>query len=352
MFDPNFDRQKLMYHPVEVGRWLAEGRSRGPIYTELEVSNRCNCRCLFCGVDHQVNSSGEMMGLTLAREVITGLAELGNKSLMVCGHGEPLLNPEVVEIVRLAARRMSVSMTTNGVALTEAKLPLIDHLEWLRFSVNGGSPENYGLVHGTTAETFARVLTHIDAAVARKRTLQLPLTIGTQLVLLPENEGLVVELAQRLKALGVDYFSVKPYSQHPLSKNRQTVDYHQLLGLEQALRPLTDAHFKVIFRAQAMQRAGIAKSYRQCYGTHFLSFISANGDTWACNVFAGDPRFLTGNVAEQTLPEIWAGDRRREVLAFIENDLALTECRDLCRMDACNSYLWRLKTPWPHDNFI
>jgi MoaA/NifB/PqqE/SkfB family radical SAM enzyme len=352
VFDPDFDNQKLIYHPERVAEWLRLGNTTGPVYTELELSNRCNCKCLFCGVDHQVNTSGEMMGLELARKVIDGLAGLGNKSVMICGHGEPLLNPEVLAIVRLAAAQMSVSMTTNGVALSVEKLPLIDDLEWIRFSVNGCNPENYALIHGAGNEIFARVMANLGAAVARKREKNLLVTIGAQLVLLPENEALVVDLARQVKELGVDYFSIKPYSQHPLSKNRRQMDYQRLLWLEEQLRPLEAPGFKVIFRSAAMGRVGTAKSYKRCGGVHFISFISATGEVWECNVFAGDRRFYTGNARDEAFAEIWAGARRRAVVAFVDDELDLNQCRDLCRMEACNRYLWRLKKPWPHDNFI
>ena len=352
MFDPDFDGQKLMYHPDRVAEWLAEGKTSGPLYTELEISNRCNCRCIFCGVDHLVNGTGTIMDLELAGRVIDGLAELGNRAVMICGHGEPLLNPDVVKIVRMAAARMSVSMTTNGVALSPEKLHLIDDLEWIRFSVNGYDPENYALVQGTGESVFEKVLANISNAVARKKRLNLAVTIGTQLVLLPENVAGVVQLAQQFKELGVDYFTVKPYSQHPLSRNRHCIDYRGLLDLEEQLRSLEEDGFSIIFRAAAMQRAGTEKSYRACRGIHFISFITADGAVWECNVFAGDERFAVGRVGELTLPEIWRSPLRQRVVDFIENDFDLGQCRDLCRMEACNRYLWRLENPRPHDNFI
>ena len=49
---------------------------------------------------------------------------------------------------------------------------------------------------------------------------------------------------------------------------------------------------------------------------------------------------------------MWAGARRREVLAFLERGWDLGACRDVCRLDECNRYLWRLRHPRPHDNFI
>lgn len=352
MFDANFDRQKLMFHPLELAQWFAAGRTKGPLYTEFELSNRCNCKCIFCGVDHQVNQTTDSMDFVLAQKIISELAEVGNKSLMICGHGEPLLNRQVVEIVKFAATKMSVSMTTNGLALTGEKVSLIDHLEWIRFSVNGCDPDNYRIVHGASGDDFQKVMGNIIAAVVRKRELALPVTIGTQLVLLPENRSKTVDLARSMRDVGVDYFSVKPYSQHPLSRNRQDIDYRGYLSLEEELKLLETDTFKIIFRAGSMLRAGAGKSYQQCFGTHFLAFVSANGDMWECNVFAGDPRFLIGNASEESVANIWNGSRRQKVMSFIENDLNLAECRDLCRMEACNQYLWRLKNPRPHDNFI
>jgi radical SAM protein with 4Fe4S-binding SPASM domain len=352
MFDPNFDRQKLMFHPLELAEWFAGGKTRGPLYTELELSNRCNCRCIFCGVDHQVNQTTDTMDLALAQKIVAGLAAQGNKSVMLCGHGEPLLNRHVVEIVEFVATQMSVSMTTNGLALSGEKMPLLDHLEWIRFSVNGCDPENYSRIQGASPDDFPKVMANIASAVARKRELSLSVTIGTQLVLLPENSAKVVGLARQWREIGVDYFSIKPYSQHPLSQNRQEIDYHEFLSLEEELKELETDSFKIIFRASSMRRAGSAKSYRQCFGTHFIAFVSANGDIWECNVYAGDQRFFLGNAGEESISEIWKGSRRQKVVSFIENELSLSECRDLCRMDSCNTYLWRLKNPRPHDNFI
>ena len=352
MLDTDFDKQKLMYHPREVAGWLEHGRTKGPIYTEMELCSACNCRCIFCGVDYLVNKTRDLIDLELARKVIAGLHAIGNEAIMFSGHGESLLHPQAEEIICYAGELMSTSVTTNGLPLTEDRLGLIDRLEWIRFSVNGCDSENYAAVHGVAPELFERVLENLTGAVERKRRLGLGVTIGSQLVLLEENAAGVVKLARRLKELGVDYFSVKPYSQHPLSRKRLEVNYDRFAGLEDELSALADESFKVIYRRASMAKARKPKPYKKCYGTHFLCFVSANGDVWECNVFAGDPRFRIGNAAEESMEEIWDGPRRREVLAYIESQMDINRCRDICRMDECNRYLWRLKHPWPHDNFI
>lgn len=351
-FDTQFDGQKLMYHPAEVSRWLAEGWTRGPVYTEVELSRVCNCRCMFCGVDYQVNKNSDRMSFEGAARIIDGLRRIGNKAVMFCGHGEPLLNAEAGEIIGYAAAGMSTSVTTNGIALTPERLEMIDGLAWLRFSINGGTAEVYGKVHGTSSEEFGRVLEHVGAAVARKRARGLGVTIGVQMVLLNENAATAEALCREVRERGADYFSVKPYSRHPLAEHELRVDYEHAAEVERAVTALARGDFKVIFRSAALARLQQRKPYEKCYGTHFLNFISANGDVWECNVYAGDPRFYIGNALEEELEAIWHGARRAAVVRYIAEELHCQACRDLCRMDACNAYLWRLKHPWPHDDFI
>lgn len=314
MFDAAFDRQKLSYHPREVSSWLTTGNSQGPIYTEMELSSRCNCQCMFCGVDHVVNKSSVDIGLEDAKRIISDLEELGNKSVMFCGHGEPLLNPACLEVIRFASERMNTSVTTNGLLLTEENIGLIDGLDWIRFSVNGTSPDNYAWIHGIQSNAFEKVLGSISLAVRRKQSLGLLTTIGVQLVLLNENAAGLLEFAKRLKQVGVDYFSVKPYSRLLNSGNSLTVDYESLCHYGDKLQALENEQFRIIFRESAMARVKETKPYRTCYGTDFMCFISANGDVWECNDHVGDSRFMVGNAIVDRLPRIWSGRRRKEVL--------------------------------------
>lgn len=352
MYDVDFDSQRLMFHPKAVGDWLEHGTTRGPLYTEMELTARCNCRCVFCGVDHLVNKTADTLPPAVARQVIDDLQRMGNKSIMFAGHGEPLLHADAEEIIAFAAARMSASVTTNGIPLDESRMALIDGLKWLRLSVNGHDAATYAAVHRTHPDMFARVLRNLEGAVRRKRDRGLRVTIGVQVVLVEQNRAGIPALARQAKAIGADYFSVKPYSQHPLATNRLVVENGSMEDLERELKALDGGGFRTVFRAQSFGKVGQAKPYRTCHGTHFLSFISANGDVWECNVFAGDPRFWIGNACRESLADIWAGPRRQAVRKYIEEDMDLAQCRDICRMEACNAYLWRLKNPLDHDDFI
>ncbi|MBT3471848.1 MAG: radical SAM protein, partial [Gammaproteobacteria bacterium] len=68
--------------------------------------------------------------------------------------------------------------------------------------------------------------------------------------------------------------------------------------------------------------------------------------------FAGDERFCIGNINKSSFQEIWEGEKRSSQLQFMLNELNISECRKNCRMDEVNRYLWALKHPSSHVNFI
>jgi MoaA/NifB/PqqE/SkfB family radical SAM enzyme len=100
-----------------------------PTNVDIEVTNRCNAKCHFCPRDrtpHQGLMSPEVFDKALERavEYRTRIAELPNPEVHIslCGLGEPTLNRDVVDYVRLArAEGFFVKMSSNGSLLDEQR---------------------------------------------------------------------------------------------------------------------------------------------------------------------------------------------------------------------------------------
>ncbi len=351
-FDTAFDAERLSLFPARVAEWQETGRTSAPIYTEFELTTGCNHACRFCGVEHIVNTPARFIDPALAERTIDELAAMGNRSIMFSGHGEPLLHPHAAGLIGRAAKRMSASVTTNGRRLRDAGIGLMDDLKWIRFSINGSHPLEYARMHRTRPSDFEKVVANLEAAVARKRSLELALTIGVQLVLLDQNPRDVERFVLRVREIGADYFSLKPYSEHPMSARGMATDVDVFEELAARIAPLTTDSFAVIARVESARQTGREKPYGQCHGTNFMNFVGADGRVWECNVFAGDDDFLIGDLHTQSMPEIWDSLHRRHVLDFVENKLDLGRCRDVCRMHQSNRFLWRLRHPLAHDDFI
>ena len=65
--------------------------------------------------------------------------------------------------------------------------------------------------------------------------------------MLPDNKDSILSMARELRAIGVDYFTVKPYSQHPHSENTFEINYEELSDLEKELHACQTENFSIFF---------------------------------------------------------------------------------------------------------
>jgi GTP 3',8-cyclase len=349
---PNVDHHKLMFHPQRVAQWL-DGGDCYPLYVEIGPTNRCNHRCIFCALDW-MKHGGSDIDADVLTAALEDMGRCGVKSLMFAGEGEPLLHPDICRLVAHAKTNgMDVAITTNGAIFDDEKArKCLPYLSWIRISLDAGTPETYALIHGVKKEgEFQAVLENIRNAVKIRESLGLKVTIGVQSIIIPQNIDEIIEIGKKVKEVGADNFQVKPYSHHPLSKNDLSVDHSRLEGVERELRTLNDRNFGVHFRKNTIERITEGRNYRECYGLPFFALIDSRGDIIPCNLFYHDPEFTYGNLNEQSFSRIWQGEKRKDVLRKIR-DRGIETCRLGCRLDAVNRYLFELKCPHPHVNFI
>lgn len=348
------DSHKLMYHVSRVSKWL-DGENIYPIYVEIAPSGACNHRCVFCALEY-LDYRPNFLRTDVVLDVLSEMARKGVKSVMYAGEGEPLLHQDIAKIIRHTADLgIDVSITTNGVLLDKRMgKEFLDALSWMRISLNAGTSTTYAKVHRSPAGDFDKVLQNLYNAVAIKRRNHLTCTIGVQFLLLPQNYKEVTILAGKLRDIGVDYLAIKPFSQHPLSSSTidKDFDYEKYRHLEEQLLETANGQLKIIFRAHTMQKLKDDRPYERCLGLPFFTYIDAIGNVYACSAFLGDKRFCYGNIYENTFSEIWEGERRKQILRYVDTELDVSQCRKACRLDEVNRYLWELKCPHPHVNFI
>jgi len=352
--DLRMDSHKLIFHPQRVSDWL-NGKSIYPLTVEISPSGACNHRCIFCGLDYL-----EYKPHFLNKDLIISNLELmytkGVKAIVLAGEGEPLLNRDTPEIIKRSREvGLDIGMSTNGVLFTrEVAQGCLPALTWIRFSVNAASEATHRIVHRSQKGDFAKILHNIAAAVVIKNAGNMKTTIGVQLVLIPENSQNIVAFAEELKAIGVDYFAIKPFSQHPQSLCNIDPDfnYGHFLEMEDKLRAITSSSFQVIFRADSMKKLNTdQKSYERCLGIPFWAYIDSNAVVWPCLAYIGKEEFCFGNLREESFVSIWESEKCRNILNMLSH-MEIGSCRELCRLDSINEYLYHLVNPGAHVNFI
>lgn len=350
MSNINFDGHKLNFHAERTAAWL-RGEEVYPIYVEIGPVSSCNHRCIFCALDFA--RSNKVLDTKVLCRALEDMGRNNVKAVMFGGEGEPTLHKDFPLIVRSAKESgLDVALTTNGVPFTRRKIEqCLGYLSWVKVSIDAGNSESYAKIHGTEPQDFNILMDNIGIMVETRNKHHYSTTIGTQILLMGENINEVLPLVEKVKAIGVDYLVVKPYSQHPSSSNKFDLDYSRFKCLEADLEKFKSEKFNVFFRSEAMEKSKLGIEYSECYGLPFFTLIDAQGNIIPCNLFYNREEYYYGNLYKNSFSDIWKSNQKKQAVEKICN-AGTSVCRKNCRLNYVNQYLYMLKNPPKHVNFI
>jgi radical SAM protein with 4Fe4S-binding SPASM domain len=160
-----------------------------PVHLDVEVTSRCNLRCTFCNRRTEaVLTSQEDMPLELYRTILAEAAARGLAGLKLSYRGEPLLHPDIVDMVGLAKAHglVDVFFNTNGMLLDRdlARALMEAGLDRVSVSMEGTDPARFEA--NRRGADFGRIRDNIEGFLELRRSLgrDRP-TIRVQTVRLP-----------------------------------------------------------------------------------------------------------------------------------------------------------------------
>jgi MoaA/NifB/PqqE/SkfB family radical SAM enzyme len=138
-------RRSLRFAHTRVREWwmIAWGllHPRHPILAHIIPIRRCNLTCTYC---NEYDNFSKPVALEEMFARIDRLGEFGTSIITISG-GEPLLHPQLEEIIRRIRRRgMIAGMITNGYLLTPARIQALNDagLEHLQISIDNVLPDD------------------------------------------------------------------------------------------------------------------------------------------------------------------------------------------------------------------
>ncbi len=151
------------------GLLTGEKAYTGPFYVTIDLTRRCNLKCLGCRYHSSlvnIPAPGDPAILDIPYHLVDTLCEelaaMGTKSITLMGDGEPMLYPRLTDLIsKCKTLGFHVTLITNGTLLYEASIhSLINlQLDLLKVSLWATSMEEYEKNYpGTSPEYFKRVV--------------------------------------------------------------------------------------------------------------------------------------------------------------------------------------------------
>ncbi|MEN6627011.1 MAG: radical SAM protein [Candidatus Sumerlaeia bacterium] len=312
-------------HAGRFRRLVRAGRPFAPLYVKCKVIWGCNLRCAMC--NHWRSRSEPPLPTERILTLLDELAQLGCKRIKFSG-GEPLLHPDLPELVRHATSRgIFVSLATNGTLMTHdlAKILVQSGLQTVTTSidapeaslhdtirsVDGAFDDTVRGVRELTRPKFHRIV-HVNTVVCAENyesLIAMPRLVGnigaSSLKLIA-----VQEVAGGLKRLGIEQIS----------------DYNARIAPRIARRALALGLFKhpreaYIFgptheeKPQCMQsgekETESLYSRIRCFAPFTHAMIEHDGTVKVCCMLRR--KAVMGDLKTQSFRQIWECDEYRRL---------------------------------------
>jgi MoaA/NifB/PqqE/SkfB family radical SAM enzyme len=361
------DATKIAWHQDRIEAWK-RGECFAPITIDMALTRACNYNCVYCYSQLQENKSKKIT-TEVMRGFLDDCAEMGVRGISFVSDGESTVSPACVPSIKYGhAKGISMALGTNGYLLTEDVLQqILPCLTYLRFNITAGEPKRYSEIMGVPEKWFYQVKENITKAVEIKRKNDLAVTIGMQMVLMPEFADQILLLARLGKEIHSDYLVIKHCSDD--EDGRLGVDYsgyEKLYDTVEQAEALSDDEYLVKAKWSKIKSEG-KRDYERCYGPPFLLQISGSGLVAPCGCLFNDryKKHHIGNFVETSFKEIVFSNCYWEVMNELASPRfnAKTMCGTLCVqhkvcevLDKCKKGLIGLKKPTgpvpDHINFI
>lgn len=300
---------------------------------QVEVTGACNLACRMCLVRYRPKLDRGEASFPLDRFValLDRLPRLEEVTLQ--GLGEPLLHPDLVEMVAAAsARGLRVGFNTNGTLLTHTKIDaLLDAgPTWVHVSVDGADAETFEAIRD--GARFGQVVRNLRRLVERRDARGgAPPHIQLNTVLMRSNLAELPDVVRLAADIGVDRMWLQALS-HDFSDTGDDVAYVAIRGFTAAEAVWANGHGVPGPVAEARRVAaecGLdlrlpdqpdppvdgsperatdgAAATLPCDWPWTGMYVTHDGKVQPCCMVMGDDRVVLGDLCTDHVDDVWRG---------------------------------------------
>ncbi len=301
-----------------------------PVHLHLEHTTYCNLDCTFCNRTEYISQS-QHLRLEQFREI---LDRIRPQKFSLTGIGEPLMHPQVIEMIRLAKQQgTSVDLVTNGTLLTQERcVELVKSgLDVLRISLDSATPETYHTIRGL--DTFPHILDGIRTLVETKKQFGLSKPfVRLTYVMMKDNLHEIAQTVALGKELGVDAANFQPLELVGIEDRRDSLidemsyeEFSRIIqeALIRSQHLHIDTNLQTIWKNLSVywKKYQVIEPYkegqRHCIFPWFYTYITVDGDVHPCCYLNYGSDTIMGNMFQTPFESIWNGPAYRKLRKVI-----------------------------------
>lgn len=282
-----------------ISRILPSWSPLTPSFAQIEISTHCNLKCVMCPREHFLGGGiPKNMTLENFKKIVAQLPRLSEVDLQ--GLGEPLINPELDEIITWCnSQAIRASFVTNGLLLGPDRASALLRTKPSRIiiSLDSTDPETYASIR--PGASLKLLMENIGRLVALRAEMEGgPTHIGLMAVVMKLNERELPELVMKARELSVDSITLKGLNT-VLGGDPCTDD------LQDPILRKTVAEAKKVGRMEVITAFHGERRRLKCRWPWLSTYITVDGHvTPCCN--CPDPLTIgLGNVFDTPFSTLW-----------------------------------------------
>lgn len=342
-------KESLNYNPIDFicnspSSTVSSEHFDAPIEMCLSLTHACNFRCIYCFNGSEKKSDNEL-STEQWLSIVDQAYQLGVVKAIITG-GEPMLHSGFLSILkRIVEYKMVPMICTNGSLITQSTIDYFQKLEipFVQLSMDTSGKEDFETLTGKK-NSYESVINAI------KCLTDAGIRVVVKAVVMKENLNKIPNLVKLLDELKVFKLTLDRFDLGNSGRGNinMLISDSDIIKLQQQVSQISRPNGLSVIVVQAKKHWDTPKDIIPCGAFRRSFIVLPNGNVTACEKMIEPPQIIVGNLAKESLRDIWNGDQVYKFFNIcVENVDPI--CQQCPHLDICGTGCFATKQVlgWP-----